>query len=94
MYFFFLQIFAAVGSITAIVSLFSPFMQQVYRATIDWYPGFVFVLCCLMLLFMIAMVIYGAWFWAILTERRKKLIEQKAGPDFNSELEKKSVANS
>ena len=55
---FFLQVFACVGSITALVSFVSPIYNLIYAATYNWHKGFVYCVSCTILAFMFGLTAY------------------------------------
>merc|ERR1712079_472261 len=56
------KVFACVGAIQALVGLLSPIYQLIYRATYDWYLGFVYVVAGSVLCIMLVQVIYVFFF--------------------------------
>ena len=73
----------------AIVGLLSPVVEQIYAKTIDWHPGFVFCLCCLILIPMIGMSLHTVWSWRVLMKRRELV---KAESESQEESYRKSYS--
>ena len=81
------QVFAAVGCTQAFFGTPVPLFYQVYKATLEWHPGFVFYLCSSVVIFMMGLVMYCIWLWKEIN-RRKLMGAREAVTDNRQEISK------
>ena len=88
--FSFFQVFACIGAIQAIFGLMSPIYQYIYKATYDFYLGFVYVVAMGILSLMLAQTIY-VFFFLKKYDRQMKMAELSTQDQDTSENNKDNI---
>ena len=87
---FLFQVFACIGAIQAIFGLMSPIYQYIYKATYDWYLGFVYVVASGILGLMLIQTIY-VFFFLKKYDRKMKMAELSTQDQDTSENSKDNI---
>lgn len=84
------KVFACIGAIQAIFGLMSPIYQYIYKATYDFYLGFVYVVAMGILSLMLAQTIY-VFFFLKKYDRQMKMAELSTQDQDTSENNKDNI---